>query len=36
MLDGLDIGALSLVLSVGDTAGLFSRRPASLTDSEGF
>jgi len=36
MLGGLDIGALSLVLSVGDTAGLFSRRPASLTESEGF
>jgi hypothetical protein len=34
MLGGLDIGALLLVLSVGDTAGLFSSRSASFTESE--
>jgi hypothetical protein len=35
MLDSLDIGALLLVLSIGDTAGLFSCRSASFTESEG-
>ena len=35
MLGGLDIGAFLLVLSVGDTAGLFSCRSASFTESEG-
>jgi hypothetical protein len=35
MLGGLDIGALLLVLAVGDTAGLFSCRSASFTEYEG-